>query len=310
MRKRGFTAAGAQRWHCRECAFSCVRERPDSRIAPYRPFFIHWISRTVLLTDIAEQLRMSERTLRRRFAPLWECEPPSPQPTTPADILILDALYFGGRGAHSQAILIARTPKNVYAWRFVKAETKETWGEFLSSLPPPRFVVTDGNAPLIYAASRHFPNALRQRCCFHVAAFANRHLGARSRMPAAKEFRDWVAEIKFVRTPEQRDDCLRKYAGLKRRHADVLNARWRKVDCRHHSYLMRTYPSLCRAVSHLDAALPNLFAYVEMPGAPRTTNAVEGINSGLRRQLCNHSGIRKANQRTLIAHILHSKTAK
>ena len=311
MWKRGFTAAGKQRWICPYCRHSGIRKRPDARRRGYRAAFVRWIGGVASQKDIARQLRISERTLRRRFAPLYDCPPPSPSPRYGADILILDALYLGARTSHSRAVLIAKTPSGVYAWRFAEAETKAAWSDFVSSMPAPRFVVTDGAKPLIDAVCGHWSHALRQRCLAHVARYAGRELRSGSRSPAKAMLAKLVRELKAVCDTKSRDIWLRKFRAWENKYAALLSARWWKVDWRNHRYAMRSHPSLCRAHRHLSDALPHLFSYLWRADAPRTTNHLEGgVSARLRKLLRGHCGMSVAHQCVLAAQFLASQTPR
>jgi hypothetical protein len=58
----------------------------------------------------------------------------------------------------------------------------------------------------------------------------------------------------------------------------------------------------------LTQALDNLFAHIECPGVPSTTNLVEGgINSRIKELLHRHRGMSLEHKKAIVAYFLNSR---
>ena len=142
MQKRGRTAAGTQRWYCRSCVSSTVRERPDTKERHPLALLTRWLTGNRSLSEVANDHGVGRRTLIRWFAPLWGRirQPPELNPT-PNTLYILDGVYLSGR---ENAALICRTMTAQLSWMFAERETLASWLTFLKNLPVPDAAVVDG----------------------------------------------------------------------------------------------------------------------------------------------------------------------
>lgn len=305
MRKRGRTAAGTQRWQCPHCGHSGVRRRDDVRARHFRGRFIAWLSGTASLAHVARTMGVSRRQAANRFAPFW-CElPPRPTPVSPDAILILDGVYLSGR---TNAALIARTLDAVRAWHFAERECFDAWDTFLARLRAPTVVVMDGQKGLHAAVLRRFPHARIQRCLVHVERFVRMCLSARPKTEAGQALWSVMRSIWNVRTPAEAKTWCARFAVWDTRHTPFLKERSRSPETGRWWY---THRKLRAARSHIANALPYLFTFTEIAGAPRTTNHVEGgVNARLKELVRRHRGLSPERKRILAAHFLISKTVQ
>jgi hypothetical protein len=134
MQRYGKTSTGKQRWLCAKCKVSSVRNRPDVHIRHLRARFIGWLTGTGPLADIAHDMSLSRKQLCKLFEPFWKELPPSPSKCTQNDmVLIFDGVYLSGK---TNAVLIARSMRNVQSWHFAERESFNAWDVFLKQLFP------------------------------------------------------------------------------------------------------------------------------------------------------------------------------
>lgn len=307
MNRHGVTGAGTLRWHCPSCAVTAIRRRPDARTTRFARSFARWICGTKTLMDIADDCRVDRRTLARRFTRFLEM-PPSPPAHLPHDaILILDAIWIGGRAT---VAFIARTKAWVRSWGFACSESHEAWCIFVRSLVQPRAAVVDGNGGLLGAIQRDWEGVLLQRCLAHVMRFALGKLTQRPHTEAGRSLRCLVLVLPRIRTRRQKRRWVRAFRNWQRRFGCFLKERT-YYDTGRKRRWWYTHRTLRAVRSHLRNALPHLFTYVRHPWIPRTSNHLEGgTNARLEELIGRHRGMPLEHRKALVAHFLHSKTEK
>jgi hypothetical protein len=307
MQKRGLTAAGTQRWYCRLCHASAVQKRPDTQARHHRTLFNLWLTGNRSLTEISQEQGVTRRTLIRWFTPFWtQPESSTPPPPSPTAIYILDGVYLSGR---ENAALICRTVAGHLSWQFAQRETRANWLTFLTSLPPPDAVVTDGQKGLLLAIKQLWPEVKIQRCIIHIERLAKIKLTRRPKTCAGKELLSLVQRVLQVRTPRQCSRWLCVYRRWERRHAEFLKQRTeRESPVENQRKWWYTHRNLRAARSLIRHALPHLFTFIQHPHIPRTTNHVEGgVNSRLKELLHRHRGLNHDRKQGLVAEFLAKK---
>lgn len=306
MRRDGHTPAGKQRWRCRSCGQLAVRTRRDTTLRYQSRQFVHWLTGNRSLAEMAGELGCSRQALAARFAPWWSERPqPSPSLSKSCSTLILDGVYLSGR---VNAVLIARSPERVHSWSFAERENTDSWMSFLFPLPPPLFVVADGQKGLTEAVSSCFPNAQLQRCLVHAERYARMKLSRNPKTRAGRELWALVRSLWQVRTRRQRRRWVRSYRKWERRHEQFLKQRSSSPTSRGWWYTHRNVRS---ARTHIRNALPHLFLFVRYPEVPRTTNHVEGgVNARLKELVRRHRGLSPERKRVLAAHYLSGRSQK
>ncbi len=310
MRKRGKTGSGKQRWFCPVCRVSAVRKRDDARQARFRQSFLRWFALREHRPQwaIAHELRVCRATISRRFSALLNNPPTSPR--RGADILVLDGFYFGKRGKDERVALIARSPRGVCAWAFARSESRQSWSDFIATLPPPSLVVADGAGTLLYALAKQWAQVPVQRCQWHVSGEVARRLRGH-RGDAERALRQLALALKRAKSGEECRQWRRSFAQWQSAYAPLLAQQELFYGKDGRRCRRPQHRALCAAHAHIQNALPALFAFAEHPGAPNTNNHLEGgINAKLRRLLQNHPGLPVRHQQSLIAHLLLSKCPK
>lgn len=110
MQRWGKTDTGKQRYRCRPCKQSAVRNRRDNLDRLWRQRFMLWVTTNTQLTALAVRYHVSRRTLQRHFAPYWGMRPGPRRPAHPEHIrlLVLDATSVAAR---QRVTLIVHDPE-------------------------------------------------------------------------------------------------------------------------------------------------------------------------------------------------------
>lgn len=311
MQKRGFTAAGTQRWYCKSCASSGVRKRPDTKGRHHRRLFGGWLAGNRSLSEVAHDYGVSRQTLLRWFTPLWghKQSPHEFFESHPFAIYCLDGVYLSGR---ENAALICRTMTSQLSWMFAVRESFASWAAFLKTLQAPDAVVIDGQKGLLAAILCLWPQAKIQRCLVHIERLARIKLTRNPKARTGKELLMLIRGLFDVRTKRQRRRWLRAYRRWEHRHAIFLKERsYGEPQAGKKRIWWYTHRNIRAVRSLLRNALPHLFTFVCHPQVPRTTNHVEGgINSRLKELVHRHRGLNQDRKQGLVAEYLASRGRK
>lgn len=292
MRRFGRTAAGRQRYQCRDCAVTTIRRRRDHNQRSWRHWFVRWITGSLRLTAVASQKQVTIQTAISYLVSYWH-ELPLPQLSPRGvTIVILDATSVIKRQC---VVLIALNPatRMPLTWEFSLREPYASWKLLLVHLKQagcePAFVVCDGQRGLLKAIREVWPQAKIQRCLIHVVRQSKAWLTRQPKTIAGQELLALVRVLTNIRTRRQQRRWSRAYGYWCRRHEPFLRERSYRSDGKRWWYTHRKR----RAVrSLLSNSLPELFTFVRYPHAPRTSNHVEGgINSRLKDLYRIHRGL-------------------
>jgi len=281
-------------------------QRPDRRFFWHKRLFVDWLTGTGTLSALAIRNHFATQTLTRWFLYFWK---QLPQPTIPQSLsdtyLVVDAVYLAG---HHECVLTGRTGKGHVFWLFAPQETLGAWVSFFSKLPKPLAVICDGQSGLLSALKTIWPDVPMQRCLAHIQRLAIQKLTRRPHTLAGQELLSLTYALHSVKTIEQRNNWVLTFQQWASRWNEFLKERTKAKpphDKRKWWYVHRHIRALRRT---LEQSLPNLFAFIDWPGLPGTTNLVEGgINSRLKELLHRHRGMNLEHKKTLVAYFLNNK---
>lgn len=300
MRRYGYTAKGTARWYCSRCRMSSIWTRPDTSIRHERQQFIRWLAGKASLSEIAKRHKITRRALTKRFRPYFAKQATWQSPRA-IHTLTLDGTYIHGRAL---VALLALTDDRAAYWMFAHRETAETWGALLVCLPRPQVVVCDGQKGLHAILEELWPQTAIQRCHFHVAKLARRHLTLKPKTEAGREAKTLIHLLPPISTLHLARQWQRAYLAWEERYATLLAERTYHHDgTRMHWWY--THRNLRGVRSLVRGALPHLFTYLRFPGTPNTTNHLEGgVNAGIAEALRLHRGLRLHQKKTLVSILL------
>ncbi|MCA1807637.1 MAG: IS1249 family transposase [Actinobacteria bacterium] len=303
LQKRSKTAAGKQRWHCLGCNRSTTKPRLDLRRGFLLEAFVSWL----LGKASQDELRQSARSFRDQTSWCWDVAPPHVLSGEIHHAIIVDGIRVGG-----MVCLIARTTSYVIAWVWVPYESSQYWSELLRLLPAPNYVVCDGQKGLLKALAICWPEAVIQRCRFHVWLNVKAKLTLHPEAIASQELLKLTRDLLQVRTKQQARRWKRRLKHWHRKHHKFVNERtikqqpkpnerrWRYT----HERLRSAYRQLAKLT---DDSLRS--SYRPSPELSATTNHIEGgINSQIRTKLKAHRGMSPAHQMRLVDWYLYSRS--
>ena len=159
LQKRGLTAAGSQRWYCSSCSKSTVLRRSDLSDDLLLDKFVGYL----LGKYSQNELGIPPRTFRNKVQWCWDVKP-----KVKISGEIYDCVIIDGIGVGTEVCLIACTTNFVISWIWAPYESSYYWSTLLSLIPPPLYVVCDGQKGMLKAIKNIWPNTLIQRCRVHV----------------------------------------------------------------------------------------------------------------------------------------------
>lgn len=306
--KFGRTSAGKQRWRCSSCVTTGIRKRPDTAARHHMQWFKHWLITTMPAATVANIAGVTIRGFHKRNRICWRMEPRPPQWMTAAHIVVLDGTSLLPRQCVALvAYGLGDAPQ--ISWTFTPYESTASWSLVLARIPPPQFVVCDGQKGLFKAILTHWPTTTIQRCLIHVVRQSIAWITQHPQTKTGQEFLALMRDLPNVWTRRQKRKWLHRFWNWQRRWEQFLNARTRHPnDPKRWWY---THRKLRRVRTLIERSLPHLFTFVRYPEVPRTSNHVEGgINARLHELFRAHRGLSVSKKRVLTAHFLLSKLKK
>ncbi len=302
---RSKTAAGTKRWKCTPCNYSTTKPRRDLTRKFIFKRFLSWLRGKASQAELTG----SERTFRDQTSWCWNVAVPCIITGETYYCIVIDGIRVGG-----QVCLIARTVHYVVAWAWVPYESSTYWSELLRVLPPPTYVVCDGQKGLLKALALCWPDTIVQRCRFHAWLNVKAKLTLNPESTAGQELLGLAQGVLHVRTRRQARRWKRKLRRWYAAHHAFVDERtykpapsprerrWRYT----HERLRSAYRQLARITDDLLRS-----SYRADSRLPATTNHVEGgVNSQIRTLLKLHRGMPKAHQRKLVEWYLYSRSEK
>jgi hypothetical protein len=291
----GKTSTGKNRFFCMSCKKTSIWKRKDLVERHVARDLVEWLGGKESLRELAREAHKTRQAYWKEFHPLFlqDVEPTIPE-NTQTKVLILDGTYIHG---HTLCALIAIDENRKIYWRFAPWESYKVWLKFLYPFAKPDIVIMDGQKGLFAAAKTLWPTVPIQRCQFHVVAFAIQFLGRRPKDDMGRDLLEILYTLKEAKTLEKRDEWIRTYKKWEEKYEKMLS-----IKNFGNRFL---YPRHRSARLVIRRALPHLFTFIDHPGAPNTTNLVEGwVNGAIAEALRFHRGLHVHEKKTLVAIIL------
>jgi hypothetical protein len=303
LKKDGKTASNVQRWYCGMCAKSATKPRPDLSRGFVFERFVSWLFGKASQNELSG----ASRTFRDQTAWCWNVPIPRVLTGEIHHSIVVDGIRVGG-----QICLIARTTEFVIAWAWVPYESSAYWDELLRLLPPPTYVVCDGQKGLLRALALCWPTTVVQRCRFHAWLNVKAKLTLHPESKAGQSLLQLARDLQRVRTRRQARRWKRKLKSWYRKHKTFINERTVKVSPeprkRHWRYTHERTRSAYRQLNKIadDLLRSSYKRSLQLPG---TTNHVEGgINSQIRTRIKLHRGMTNEHQKVLVNWYLYTRT--
>lgn len=281
---------GIQRHKCRSCQSLFSARRKDISKSNRFPWFRKWILGKMTVEDIAATSGYSSRQLHRWFDEYLDEYPTWIIKTTVPIYLLIDGTYYSND--HCLIVYRAANLKRTIFYRFCKTEDDDEIASDLINIRSMGYdivgITTDGGDNIIRAVEYAYPNVPRQRCMVHVQRECLSKITLHPRSPEGRMLKYLVMKLGEINTHNEKMWWIGAFENWVEENKEYV------CEKAHYPNSARTYyvrDELRKAYVHLRRAIPNLFMYIEHPGLPRSTNALEAFFGHIKDQLRLHRGL-------------------
>lgn len=151
----------------------------------------------------------------------------------------------------------------------------------------PNYIAMDGAQAVIRALKLTWPNAIIQRCLWHIKREGLRWLRTYPKTQAGKDLRYLLSSLCKIHSIKEQKDFINGYDAWLRKHKNFVKS------------LPKTeiaYKDLRKTMTLISNAIPNMFHYLKDRNIPSTTNAIEGFYSQLKAAIYRHRGLSKQHR--------------
>ena len=284
------TREGHQRYKCQDCGASFVKHKEGVRQSNRLVWFRKWVLGKQTVEDIAHECGYSARHVHRWFDEYLDSSPSWTMNTSIPIYLLIDGTYYSDD--HCLILYRAENLKRTIFYRFTTHEDQNEIAADLLSIRDLGYdvigVTTDGGDNIIRAVEYVFPDVPRQRCVVHVQRDCLTSITQRPRSTEAKLFRNLVQDLSICRTVNDKLWWLNMYHNWEDDYKEFVFQK-AVISYSHQEYYVHN--DLRKAYIHLKRAIPNLFTYIDYPGVPKTTNALEAFFGHIKDQIRLHRGL-------------------
>ena len=302
MIKKGKRKSGKQKWYCKHCRKYHSFKRKDLTEKADLKMYCDY----VLKGHNHEFYDMPKSKFFRKIKKFRSLTIRSPKISPiPENYLHLDGIYKNRDYCH----LIVKSKDGIIAFKECKTENSEHWGSVLVNIPPPNYVIIDGQKGMNKAIKLYWPDTKIQICLFHVKSTVKHKLTSRPKLEAGKELKFIADAIINVKTKSQAEKWWIVFNDFLQQYKDFINEKV-KSEGKRPWYKHRSLRSCIRYLKRLYEK-GQLFLYTEVTDfiLPRTNNKMEGgTNSVIKRKSRLHPGMNRDNLRQLIKIVLMSQT--
>jgi hypothetical protein len=300
--KKNGRRRGVQRYQCRDCGHLFQSKRRG--ISEPENLWQAYTFKRQTVTNLCEQIGLSERQVRRKLKMVEKPSLPSLQKKDPV-VLVMDTTYFDLYG-----VMVFRcwTRKRNLLWYFVQEESNIEYLQGIHELETKygykiAAVVCDGKKWLCGQVLREgYPV---QHCQFHMLKTVTRYLTRHPVLSASIELRRIAMTLKYSRR-ESFTSALQAWHEawkdfLKERTTDPYTGHWQYT----HRRIRGAYASLL-------SAIPYLFTFQdhETINIPKTTNTLDGTFSHLKQKIYVHRGLNLETQKKMVETLLTAPTMR
>ena len=284
------TREGHQRYKCQDCGASFVKHKEGVRQSNRLVWFRKWVLGKQTVEDIANECGYSARHIHRWFDEYLDSSPSWTMNTSMSIYLLIDGTYYSDD--HCLILYRAENLKRTIFYRFTTHEDQNEIAADLISIRDLGYevigITTDGGDNIIRAVEYVFPDVPRQRCVVHIQRDCLASITQRPRSTEAKLFRNLVQDLSICRTVNDKLWWLNMYYRWEEDYKEFVFHK-AVVSYSHQEYYVHN--DLRKAYIHLKRAIPNLFTYIDHPGVPKTTNALEAFFGHIKDQIRSHRGL-------------------
>ena len=132
------------------------------------------------------------------------------------------------------------------------------------------------------------PEAIIQRCTFHIANEICLWLTKKPKSDAARELRELACYLSKVDSHEEAQLWMRAFVDWYEKYRNFINEK--SYDEKKNRWWY-THKMLHRSATHIIRAIPNMFNYTRYKNVPKTSNSIESFFGHLKDHLRLHRGL-------------------
>ncbi|MEI6327127.1 MAG: transposase [Candidatus Roizmanbacteria bacterium] len=250
-------------------------------------WFKRWITEGYSVRQLSKQSGLSLKKMKE-IKSYWMSQEPPTLTTSfeTARYLIFDATYFN----HERCVMVIRDSESrkvistQYAVREDYAHTID-WFRYLQRQGlTPYSVTMDGQLKVIRAMTEVWSACIIQRCTYHIQQQGESWLRRYPKTQLARDLKSIIHKLSSIDTEHDRDiwhELFLSWRAFYSQQLQLLNPKDAIEGDTIHAYRV------------IENAYPNMFHYLTEKRVPRTSNALEGYFSHLKRLYRNHAGLRK-----------------
>lgn len=280
---------GKQRWRCRVCGRTRIRQRLSRPYSLLRRYLIDGQT----LSQLAKIYRVHPLTIRYRLGKVLTQTPPVKPAVYPvrSGWLVTDATHFKRWGC-----LLVTKAAGVKQPLAVSFHDREDYAAAASHLQPLSGLTidgytTDGGRGLVLAYQQLFPGAKHQRCLVHIRLRVQSLLTSRPKLPLGQDLLALTQLLGLIKDAASASDWWELFSSWHDQHQRQVNARSWSLDDQGKRHWWYTHKNLRRAMRHILNAADNLFVFVNYPNALSHTNHLEGLFGQRKPALYRHRGL-------------------
>ena len=288
--KRNGKYKNHQHYYCKNCSSYFTDRREHISDKNMFIWFERWILGKQSITQLSKQSSYSERTLKRYFYKLLPTCPQWQIQRREKVNLLIDGTYF----TNKVCLLLYRDNniKMTILYRLTKGETLRDLKEDLQNIKKVGIqiesVTCDGAANILKAVREVCPEAVVQRCTFHVAHEIQTWLTKKPKSEAAWELLDIVRYLNKVETNKDAQLWMRAFIDWYRKYEEFINEKsYDEITGR----WWYKHKLLHRSATHIKRALPDMFSFTRYDNIPKTSNSIESFFGHLKDHLRLHRGL-------------------
>lgn len=282
------------RYYCKNCNSYFTDRRPEVSESNMFVWFVHWVRDKQSISQISQASGYSERTLKRYFykilptCPTWHIQ------KREKVNLIIDGTYF----ANKVCLLLYRDHniKMTILYRLTNREALRELKEDLRAIKDIGIeiesVTCDGAANIIRAVKEVCPEAVIQRCTFHISNEICMWLTKKPKSEAARELRNIALALSSVKTNLDAQLWLKEFIDWENKYREYINEKSLDEESGRWWY---THKMLHRSFTHIKRAIPYMFNYTLYSKIPKTSNSIESFFGHLKDHLRLHRGLSEAH---------------
>lgn len=259
-------------------------------------YYHRWLFGHRTLSEIADDLGISIKTLRDKFDAIDVAEGLLHAPDKKAINLQIDATYFG----NDYGFICFHDSRRVIYFHEIAVETSQDILQGLSVLKAAGYrfksVTIDGRKGFAEAIRKVCGPVPIQLCLFHARAIVRRYLGPNPATDAAKDLAKLMSNVRAI-YPQ---NFIDQFTHLQNKHHEIL---------RHPHPLLKRSRNRQRirlAYRFVQNNMHRFFTFREFPEShiPTTTNHLEGLFSHLKERINLHRGLNQNNKKKAIKFLL------